>query len=499
VESGVFGLLASQGAMIEQLTADSRRCAPGVAFFAWPGASRDGREHIGDALARGASAVLWEPEGWQWPAGLHAPNAPVRGLREQAGVLAHQFYARPSEALWVCGVTGTNGKTSCSQWIAALLESGGAKCGVIGTLGGGFPGTLSPLANTTPDALELQRLLAGMRDAGAAAVAMEVSSHALVQGRVNGVAFGCALFTNLSHDHLDYHGTLEAYARAKSRLFESEGLGCAVLNLDDVLGVRLARQLSARGVRTIGYSLSEAAIAPGGTGEFVAARAITPLPDSRGEAALVRIASSWGEAGARIGQLAPFNIANALGVLGCLVAHGVPFGDACARLATLPAVPGRMQRVGGRSAPLVVVDFAHTPDALEKTLAALRPVARARGGALVALFGAGGDRDPSKRAPMGAAAARLADRVVLTSDNPRSEDPLAIIEAIAAGAGSAAVLEIDPDRDHAIRSTVRRAAPQDVILVAGKGHESVQEIAGRRLPFSDVQSAQQALASRGDA
>jgi UDP-N-acetylmuramoyl-L-alanyl-D-glutamate--2,6-diaminopimelate ligase len=502
VESGVFELLASQGAMIERLAADSRRCGPGVAFFAWPGESGDGRAHIADALARGAGAVVWEAQGWQWPSGLRAPNVAVSDLRDQAGALASAFYGHPSQALWTCGVTGTNGKTSCSQWLAALLAASGVRSGVIGTLGSGFPGALAPLANTTPDALEMQGLLADLRGAGAQAVAMEVSSHGLVQGRVNGIAFDCALFTNLSHDHLDYHGTLEAYARAKSRLFETEGLGCAVLNLDDVLGVRLAQQLSARGVRTIGYSLSAAGVAPGGTSEFVAARSIAQLSDQRGDAVLVRIASSWGDAEVLIAQLGQFNIANALGVLGCLIAKGVPFAEAAARLAELPAVPGRMQRFGGGAQPLVVVDFAHTPDALEKTLAALRPVARARGGSLAAVFGAGGDRDPTKRAPMGAAAARLADRVLLTSDNPRGEDPRAIIDAIAAGAAGgagaagAAALEIDPDRARAIEHAVRSAAPQDVILVAGKGHEAYQEIAGKRLPFSDAQAVERALAAR---
>ena len=253
-----------------------------------------------------------------------------------------------------------------------------------------------------------------------------------------------------------------------------------MLNLDDPLGVRLAQRLSARGVRTIGYSLSETAVAPGGVSEYIAARAIRIA----GEASAAVLVSSWGDAEARINQPGRFNVGNALGVLGCLVAYGISFRDAAAQLASLPAVPGRMQRVGGGNRPLVVIDYAHTPDALEKVLQALRPVADARGGRLAAVFGAGGDRDRAKRAPMGAAASRHADRVVLTSDNPRSEEPLAIIGEIRTGVTAPCLIE--PDRNAAIERALREAQGADVILIAGKGHETVQEISGRRLPFSDA-------------
>jgi len=473
--------------MIERLVADSRRCVPGVAVFAYPGESSDGRRYIAQAIERGAAAVLWESTDFAWHDDWRVPNAGVSGLKVQAGNLAHEFYGRPSESLWVCGVTGTNGKTSCSQWLAALLGKCGAKTGVIGTLGSGFPGALSEEVNTTPDALELHRRLAGFRREGARGVAMEVSSHGLVQGRVNGVVFDCALFTNLSHDHLDYHGTLAAYAAAKSRLFDAPGLAAAVLNLDDVLGVRLAQRLSGRGVCTIGYCLSEAAVAPGSVTEYIAARVIRIA----GDVSEAVLGSSWGDAQVRINQPGRFNVANALGVLGCLLAYGIPFRDAAALLANLPGLPGRMQRIGGDDRPLVVVDYAHTPDALEKVLQALRPVAAARGGRLAVVFGAGGDRDPAKRALMGAAASRHADRVVLTSDNPRSEDPLAIIEAIRAGVTAPYVIE--PDRSAAIERTVRETQAADVILIAGKGHETVQEISGRQLPFSDAVVAAAAL------
>src|ERR671914_334144 len=250
--------LSAQGAMIERLCSDSRRCAPGVAFLAYPGETADGRAHIGDAIARGTAAVLWEEQRFAWRDEWRVPHVPVPQLKQKAGALAHEFYGRPSDSLWVCGITGTNGKTSCSQWIAAALGAHGAKAAVIGTLGAGFPGALADALNTTPDALEIHRLMKQFLVHGAKAVAMEVSSHGLVQGRVHGVAFACALFTNLSHDHLDYHGSMQAYAEAKARLFDMPGLKAAVLNLDDAMGVRLAQGLEGRGVRVIGYSLSGA-------------------------------------------------------------------------------------------------------------------------------------------------------------------------------------------------------------------------------------------------
>ena len=420
------------------------------------------------------------------------PNAGVRGLKSQAGFLAHDFYGRPSESLWVCGVTGTNGKTSCSQWLAALLSRRNEKAAVIGTLGAGFPSGLISMENTTPDALELHRLLAEFKSAGANAVAMEVSSHGLDQGRVNGIAFDCALFTNLTHDHLDYHGTMAAYGEAKARLFDTPGLDAAVLNLDDPFGQRLAGRLAARGVRTIGYGLAHATAARDAVSEFVFAR------DIGVEGAITRISlqSSWGEGAATIDQIGHFNVANALGVLGCLLARGVPFHDGAALLAALPPVPGRMQKIAERPGrPLVVVDYAHTPDALDKVLRALRPVAQSRGGRLVVVFGAGGERDADKRPLMGAIASRIADRVVLTSDNPRGEDPAAIAAAMRRGVSGDCVMELD--REAAIVSAIETSAPADVVLVAGKGHEDYQEIAGRRLPFSDAELAEAALGRPG--
>ena len=471
-----FRQLAAQGAMIDRLSSDSRRCAPGVAFLAYPGEKADGRAHIGDALERGASAVIWEESHFDWPREWQRPNVPVKDLKQHAGILAHEFYGRPSEALWVCGVTGTNGKTSCSQWIAAALGRHGTKAGVVGTLGAGFPGALEPLVNTTPDALETHFLLKRFKDQQAQAAAMEVSSHGLAQGRVNGVRFACALFTNLSHDHLDYHGSMQAYGEAKARLFDCAGLQCAVLNLDDEFGVELSRRLAGR-VRTIGYSLAPQT-AP--VDEYLVA-------DSQ-----LNVESTWGRALLRLPTIGRFNVSNALGVLGCLVAKGIAFDEAAGLLASLPPVPGRMQALGAE--PLVVIDYAHTPDALDNVLRALRPVAAARGGRLAVVFGAGGDRDPTKRAPMGAIAARLADRVLVTSDNPRGEDPLAIISEIEKGISAAHGVE--PDRAQAIRKAIAESEKRDVVLIAGKGHETYQEVAGKRSHFSDEEQARAALAQR---
>ncbi len=472
-----FERLAAQGAMIERLTADSRRCAPGSAFFAYPGEKTDGRAHIADALSRGAAAVLWEADGFEWRSDWRVPNLAVGGLKQRASVLAADFHGRPSEHLWVCGVTGTNGKTSSSQWIAAALERHGTHAGVVGTLGSGFPGALRDTGNTTPDALDLQTTLHELRNAGARAVAMEVSSHGLVQGRVNGVRFSCALFTNLSHDHLDYHGTMQAYGEAKAQLFSMAGLQTAVLNLDEPFGRELARRLAGR-VRTIGYSLDR--VARGVVEESISVNA------------RMQLESNWGAGQLVTRQVGRFNVSNVLGVLGALMACGVPYPQALALVAELPDVPGRMQVVGER--PLVVVDYAHTPDALEKVLATLQPIAAERGGRLAIVFGAGGDRDPAKRPLMGAAASRGADRVFITSDNPRSEEPAAIIDEVARGASGQPRREAE--RRRAIEAAVLEAAPEDVVLIAGKGHESYQEIRGARLPFSDQDVARAALAKR---
>ncbi len=473
------------------LAADSRSLAAGEVFLAYPGSRRDGREFIPAALQRGAAAVLWEREGFEWNPGWRVPNLGVENLRGLAGRLAHEIYGRPSERLWMIGVTGTNGKTSCSHWIAQACSACGAKTAVVGTLGTGFPGALDAGVNTTPDAVLLHRSLAGLLAQGAQGVAMEVTSIGLDQGRVNGVAFGAALFTNLSRDHLDYHGDMESYARAKQRLFETPDLKHAVLNLDDVQGVQIARALAGRGIGRAGYSCFAGVAARSGLERYAEAHAIEVSP----EGIAFEVRSSWGEAGIESALLGRFNVSNLLGVLTTMLVSGVPFDRAATALAGLEPVAGRMQRLGGAGKPVVVVDYAHTPDALEKTLVALKDVAKASGGRLAVVFGCGGERDRGKRPLMGAVASRHADAILVTSDNPRGEDPAAIIAEI-----SAAIPvphEAIEDRRAAIERAITSAGAEDVVLIAGKGHETYQEVAGRRLPFSDALEAKQALSRWG--
>ncbi|MDR1423255.1 MAG: UDP-N-acetylmuramoyl-L-alanyl-D-glutamate--2,6-diaminopimelate ligase [Azoarcus sp.] len=488
----VLARLAQAGVDANGITADSRRCGAGEVFAAWPGAASDGRRFIADAFANGAAAALYESgDGFQLPAASQRLRAfPVAGLRALGGYLAHEIYGRPSEKLWFAGVTGTNGKTTVSQWLARAIEALGERCGVVGTLGNGFPGVLDMALNTTPDALELHRLLAGFVKDGAGAAAMEVSSIGLDQERVNGAAFDVAIFTNLTRDHIDYHGTMEAYGAAKAKLFELPGIATAVVNLDDAFGFDLAKKLAARGMDTIGYSLSPARAA--------AVPHVRPLLacDLRASAGGQAFGVAWNGTRVEVAvRLAgAFNVSNLLAVLGALLARGVALDAALDVARTLTPPPGRMQLVGGHDEPLVIVDYAHTPDALSKVLEAARPAAESRGGRLLCVFGCGGDRDHGKRPQMGAAASRLADRILVTSDNPRSEAPEAIIADILAGTGTGAGALIE--RAEAIRSAVFEADARDVIVLAGKGHEPYQEIRGVRHPFSDVAHAEQALAAR---
>jgi UDP-N-acetylmuramoyl-L-alanyl-D-glutamate--2,6-diaminopimelate ligase len=480
------------------LHADTRALAAGDVFLAYAVDGADNRPFIDSAIERGAAAVLFQPENFTGAVDP-AQTLAVPALNELAGSIASGWYGDPSDAMRVIGVTGTNGKTSCSQWIAAALSALGERCAIIGTLGTGMPGHLVHTGFTTPDAPQLQRSLAQLRDAGAQAVAMEVSSHALHQGRVNGTAFDIAVFTNLTQDHLDYHGTFAAYEAAKARLFGWPELRSAVINRDDEAGRRLLA--STRGhARSIAYGLDARTNAPGSAAPH--ADALLQASNVRATAtgtAFHLTTSDWGNADVEVLTLGAFNVSNLLGVLGALLAAGVPFDAALAELAKLEPVNGRMQRLGGRlqnDEPLVVIDYAHTPDALEKTLEALRPMAAARGGELVCMFGCGGDRDATKRPLMGAIAERLADGVVVTSDNPRSEDPQKIIDQIAAGMRDAARARRIEDRASAILQAIRSAAREDVIVLAGKGHESTQEIMGKKRAFSDQDHARLALAAR---
>jgi UDP-N-acetylmuramoyl-L-alanyl-D-glutamate--2,6-diaminopimelate ligase len=477
------------------LKLDSRAIEPGDVFVAVPGRvagrSADGRAFIDAAAARGAVAVL--AESTDGPASQSkVPTLWIENLRAQLGELAARFYGAPTERLLTAGVTGTNGKTSCSQWTAQMLTLAGRRSAVHGTIGSGLVDRpLEKTALTTPDVITLQRDACRFLEQGAVALAMEVSSIGLDQHRLDGVQFRVALFTNLTRDHLDYHHTMEAYGAAKAKLFDWPSLTHAVLNLDDPFGLQLASRLRARNdVRIVGYTTANATAAGLDTRLRASAQRIT-------ETGLAfRIDDGVSSIDLDVPLVGQFNVANLLGVLGTALACGLEFEQACRLAPRLVPPPGRMQRVGGTGEPLAVIDYAHTPDALVQALAALRPLAQARGGELWVVFGAGGDRDPGKRAPMGAAAAAGADRIVITSDNPRSEDPAAIVGAIAAGVPAQREARSIVDRAEAITFALHAAAANDVVLVAGKGHEDYQEIAGERRDFSDVAHARAALVEK---
>jgi UDP-N-acetylmuramoyl-L-alanyl-D-glutamate--2,6-diaminopimelate ligase len=479
----VAASLAQLGTEVRRITSDSRDLHAGDAFAAYPGAHHDGRTFIGDAITRGAGAILWEPHGFNWNHDWKIPHLPLDDLKARLGTIADFVYGHPSRDLWMVGVTGTNGKTSCAHWIATGLQAAGRKTAVLGTLGNGLLGALSPAANTTPDAARLHEMLAALKEQGAEAVAMEVSSHGLDQGRVNGVAFDVALFTNLSRDHLDYHATMGAYGAAKARLFSWPGLRVTVVNADDPFGQSLIEGARAKGRKVLTYGFSPADIA----GSRL-------MPTSSGLA--FQVETPWGKGDVETRLLGAFNASNLLGVLGVLLVSGVEFDQALAFLAELKAPPGRMQRSDGGYAPLVVVDYAHTPDALDKALTALR-FAVASGGELVCVFGCGGERDRGKRPEMGRVAALLADRVIVTSDNARGENPETIASEIVHGIRETGNRRyaVHLDRAAAIAEAIGRAHVGDVVLLAGKGHEAYQETAGERVPFLDWDHATRALAA----
>ena len=485
-----------------KLASDSRRIGPGDVFFAYPGDAGDGRNFIGAALAQGAAAVVYDDAGFTWNDAWTLPHLGVAQLRQHAGPIAHACNGMPDAGMFTVGVTGTNGKTSCAVWLGQAFARLGDTAAVIGTLGVGlFRGRgqvdYDSTGYTTPDAVLLAQKLAEVREAGATALAIEVSSIGLAQERTAGMHFDVALFTNLTRDHLDYHGDMESYEAAKIRLFEWPGLKTAVLNLDDPAGLRLVSHLhksSGQALSVTGYTLRDAATQPDIDG--VAMLRASQFR-SRQAGTDFHLESPFGSAVVKTRLVGHFNISNALAVLGALLAKGTPLRAALDAIEALTPAPGRMQQVGGQDTTMVVIDYAHTPDALEKTLTTLRQVAQERGGELWCVFGCGGDRDPGKRAQMGAIA-QIARHVLVTSDNPRSEEPSAIIAQIVAGMDAqhpASSFQAIEDRAAAILSAVRHAAKADVILVAGKGHEAYQEIKGRRMPFSDAEHAQLALAA----
>jgi UDP-N-acetylmuramyl-tripeptide synthetase len=484
------------------LRTDSRAVAAGDAFIAWPGYARDGREFVVGALAAGAATCLVEDEGVDAHAFVDARVASLPGLKAKTGLIAAAYYGAPSKALAVLASTGTNGKTSTAWWLAQTLALLGQRCGVIGTLGVGEPpmpgATTGQSADarieynglTTPDPVLLQATLRQMLDQGFSACAIEASSIGLKEMRLAGTEVRVALFTNFTQDHLDYHGDMDAYWAAKRALFDFAGLRAAVLNLDDAKGAELAVELEQKLQRADQFDVWTYAL----NGP---ARLSAHQLHYRAGGLAFTLQEGEQRCLIETGLIGDYNVANLLAVIGGLRALGHGLAEVAAVIGRVTPVPGRMQRVGnGQELPQVVVDYAHTPDALDKALQALSPLAAARGGQLLCVFGCGGNRDRAKRPAMGAIAARLAQQVFITSDNPRFEVPEQIIADIEAGCASATSCHTVVDRRVAIDLAIQQAGPRDVVLVAGKGHEDYQEQAGLRSPFSDVVEARAALIRR---
>ena len=467
---------------IAHMTADSRRVQTGSLFVAYKGDANDGRAYIAQAIASGASAVMWEQEGFTWNADWKVPNQPIRGLRQAVGDVASEFYGKPSDQLWMVGVTGTNGKTTCSHWLAQAFNALGRQSAVVGTLGNGLLNDLSKTSNTTPDSIVLHGLLADYLAQKVNVVAMEVSSHGLDQGRVNGVAFDIAVFTNLTRDHLDYHGDMQAYGDAKKKLFAWNGLKTAVLNRDDAFGADLAAKLAAQGKSVMTYGLNK---------DFLGKNDIAVNSMQLNDAGMrLDVTTPKGAATVCANVIGQFNAYNLIAVLATLLASDIALVDAVKAISTIKPVAGRMQQCGGGNQPLIVVDYAHTPDALEQVLKSLS-AQLAPNSQLICVFGCGGDRDKGKRPLMGKVSSSLASRVIVTSDNPRDESAASIIQAVMAGANQR--MESIENRADAIKQAIKTAKKGDVVLIAGKGHENYQEIAGVKYPFNDMQVAQEAL------
>ena len=468
------------------LYSDSRRIHPGDGFIAWPGAATDGRRHVASALALGAVACLVEKAGAEEFAFDADAVAGYANLKAATGPIAAAYYDHPTAQLQVLAVTGTNGKTSTAWWLAQALSNlhPAIPCALVGTLGVGRPPDVEFTGLTTPDPVLLQREFRRFVDDGVQACAIEASSVGIAERRLDGTRIRVAIFTNFSQDHLDYHGSMESYWEAKAQLFRWSGLQSAVINLDDDQGLVLAGALQAGPLDVWTVSCRQSA-------------RLQALEIGYGPQGLRFAVVEGGERHLLETQLiGQYNVSNLLGVIGAMRALGVALADAVAACANLLPVPGRMERLQQPGQPLVAVDYAHTPDALDKALLALQPLAAQRGGQLWCVFGCGGDRDPGKRPLMAAVAQKNAARVVVTTDNPRSEKPEAIISQILLGLSHHESVEVQADRGLAIAETVATAAPEDVILIAGKGHEDYQETGGTKHPFSDRTHAQAALDAR---
>ena len=466
------------------LHSDSRKIKQGDIFIACQGEYTDGRTYIPAALANGAAFVFWDDDGkFAWNPEWKVPNQGIKDLKNRAGILAAQAYGNLSDGLKVWGVTGTNGKTSVTQWLAQAADLLNQKCAIIGTVGNGFWGALEEATHTTPDPVSVQTLLYRFKQQGAKAVAMEVSSHGLDQFRVNGVPFQTAVFTNLTRDHLDYHGSMESYGEIKSRLFYWQGLQHAVINVDDPFGAALAGRLKTERpeLNVYGYGFAEQADIR-----------ITHFAASS-DGMTVQLDTPWGSGEVKTRLLGRFNAQNLAACAGVLCSAGYLLAEVLHALAQIRPATGRMDCIMNPGKPLVVVDYAHTPDALEKALATLQEI-KPQGANLWCVFGCGGNRDKGKRPLMGAAAAASADKVVVTSDNPRMEEPADIINDILPAVPQPE--HVETDRRSAIGYAIQHAAANDIILIAGKGHETYQDVQGQKHYFSDFDEAQKALAGR---
>ena len=463
---------------IKGLSTDSRHVQPGDLFIACKGSQADGRNYIENAIDHGAVAILAEAEA-EAGADKYTYSVPVikiLKLTDYIGLIAARFYGEPSKYMTVVGFTGTNGKTSCTQFLAQALSRLNKTCGVIGTLGAGLLGNLQTTGLTTPGPLVLQSQLAFLRDKGAGIIAMEASSHGLLQGRMQGVVLNTAVWTNLTSDHLDYHGSMDNYALAKKQLFLQPSLQSAVFNLDDKYGRVLAEEFRNK-LKVYGYTMEGIAIE--GIGIISAKNNILTSEGFQSD-----ITTPWGEGVLSSGLLGRFNISNMLAILTVLGIMQVPLKNALESLTSVKTVSGRMERFGGGKQPLVIVDYAHTPDALEKVLLTLRGYCHRK---LWCVFGCGGNRDPSKRKLMGQIAEQYSDQIIITDDNPRFEDAQSITDDIIEGLLCPWAAEIEHDRAQAIAHAIQSAVPGDVILIAGKGHEDYQWIGHNRFAFNDAE------------
>lgn len=485
--AGLTHALPTESLALSGITGDSRQIEPGQLFLALPGQKYHGLDFQKSVQAAGAGAIAWEWDEQRQPLmdhdSSHCPLIAVEQLRQKIGLIADRFYAYPSQDLNLIGITGTDGKTSSAHFIAQSLDQVEQPCGILGTLGHGVYGKLQNHGLTTADAVSLRRWLAQVRSANGRFAVMEVSSHALAQQRTQGLDFTVAVLTNLTRDHLDYHGSRENYAAAKKQLFFSYQPRHIILNLNDEFGQRWAQQLG----HAVLYGFPENAVNTAADRLFVLADRL----ELSTAGLTMQVNTSWGKGRLQSRLLGRFNASNLLATLAVLLVLDIPFQEALERLSQISTAPGRMQCFGGQNdRPLAVVDYAHTPNALEQALKALREHTK---GKLCCVFGCGGDRDPGKRPLMGACVERWADELIVTNDNPRNEDPAHIAEQILAGMKEPKRAKVELDREKAIIQALRHADANDVILVAGKGHEDYQILGDRRIPFSDQRIIQQYL------